>query len=196
MLLYKLVICNHRGAAEEPSEGLRIFEKGGMLMKRLDNESGKLFSYQSEISQLEEYYENQYEMIKNGNTDLATLELVMLGNALDFINFVHSSFGISLGNDEGSVTVYDEIMDALSRGIVNKNLFDKENNIAKKAGAYLGFLIIANIGGKWADTDAGSAVVIDNREIYVLDFAEKRLISGNDLNAEDYFKKVKTLRNP
>ncbi len=165
-------------------------------MKRLDNESGKLFSYQSEISQLEEYYENQYEMIKNGNTDLATLELVMLGNALDFINFVHSSFGISLGNDEGSVTVYDEIMDALSRGIVNKNLFDKENNIAKKAGAYLGFLIIANIGGKWADTDAGSAVVIDNREIYVLDFAEKRLISGNDLNAEDYFKKVKTLRNP
>ena len=164
-------------------------------MKRLDTESGKRFSYQSDISQLENYYQQQYELIRNGNTDLATLELVMLGNALDFISFVQSSFGIRLDNTEQCISVYDEVMDALSRGIINKNLFDKENNIARKAGAYLGFLIIANIGGKWTDTDAGSAVLIDEREVYVLDFAEKRLVTGNDLNAEDYFRKIRTLKS-
>ncbi|MBQ8132841.1 MAG: hypothetical protein IJ192_00270 [Clostridia bacterium] len=163
-------------------------------MKRLDTESGRRFSYQSSISELEEYYQKQYDLIKKGNTDLATLELVMLGNALDFISFVQTSFGIKLGNGENSAAAYDEVMDALSRGIVNKNLFDKENNIAKKAGAYLGFLIIANIGGEWKDTDSGSAVIIEGREIYVLDFAEKRLVTGTDLNAADYFKKVKTLK--
>ena len=115
-------------------------------MKRLETESSKEFSYRSDISVLEGYYQKQYDMIRNGNTDLVTLELVMLGNALDFISFVKDSFGMTLDSDEKSVEVYDEVMDALSRGIVQVNLFDKENNIAGKAGAYLGFLILANIG--------------------------------------------------
>ena len=121
-------------------------------MKRLETECGRGFSYHSAIPVLEEYYQKQYDMIKNGNTDLVTFELVMLGNALDFISLIQKTLGISLSSDEKCVEIYDEVMDALSRGIINRNLFDKNNDIAKKSGAYLGFLIIANIGGEWIDT--------------------------------------------
>ncbi len=163
-------------------------------MKRLETESSKEFSYRSDISVLEGYYQKQYDMIRNGNTDLVTLELVMLGNALDFISFVKDSFGMTLDSDEKSVEVYDEVMDALSRGIVQVNLFDKENNIAGKAGAYLGFLILANIGGEWADTNTDTAVILNGREVYVMDFARKRLLSESGLNAVDYYKAVKALK--
>lgn len=163
-------------------------------MKRLDTESSKSFSYSADIQTLENYYQKQYDMIKKGNTDLATFELVMLGNALDFISFVKKSFGIYLENDEESIGSYEEVMDALNRGIVQKNLFDNEIGISKKAGAYLGFLIIANIGGEWTDTENGAAVEVKGRTVYVSDFAAKRLQSGTDLNAEDYYKSIKLLK--
>ncbi len=164
-------------------------------MKRLDTESSKGFKYQLYIPELEKYYQKQYDMIKEGNTDLVTLELVMLGHALDFINMVKKQFGFVLNSEEKSINSYEEVMDALSRGILNVNLFDKENNIAEKAGAYLGFLIIANVGGEWTDTENGTAVVIKGREIYVFDFAEKRLMSGSELNAAEYYKAIKTLKS-
>ena len=147
-------------------------------MKRLDTESGKGFSYKADISVLEQYYQKQFDLIRKGNTDLVSLELVMLGNALDFISFVKSSFGITLDGNDKSVVPFEEVLDALSRGIINKNLFDKQTSIAQKAGAYLGFLIIANIGGKWVDTNEGAAVVVSGREVYVMDFISKRLMSG------------------
>ena len=165
-----------------------------MTVKRLESECGRGFSYKSSIPVLEEYYQKQYDLIRNGNTDLVTYELVMLGNALDFIDFVKRYFGISLDEREKSVEIYEEVMDALSRGIINENLFDKNNNIAAKAGAYLGFLVIAGVGGEWMDTSEGGAVVIDGRNIYVCDFAANRLMSGSELNTTDYYRKIKTLR--
>ncbi len=160
-------------------------------MKRLETESSRRVNYNSDIPTLEKYYREQYELIKNGSSDLATLELVMLGNALDFISFSKKSFGIALGSDEKYIVSYDEIADALSRGIIVDNIYD---NIAKTAGAYLGFVIIANIGGKWIDTENGPAVEIHGREIYVTDFAEKRLMSGSDLNAVEYYNTIKILK--
>ena len=93
-------------------------------MKRLDDQSGRLIDYSADISQLEAFYQKQYELIRSGNTDLATFELVMLGNTLDFIQMVRLSFGIELDGDEKSVDVFDEVLDAFKRGIANKNVFD------------------------------------------------------------------------
>ena len=36
-------------------------------MKRLDMESGRKFSYSSDIADLEKYYQQQYDLIKKGN---------------------------------------------------------------------------------------------------------------------------------
>ena len=168
--------------------------EGVVVMKRLETECGRGFSYTSDIHVLEHYYQQQYKLIKNGNTDLVTFELVMLGNALDFIDLVKRTIGIPLDSRESCIEMYDEVMDALSRGIINRNLFDRNNDISKKAGAYLGFLIIANVGGEWIDTAEGEAVIIDGREAYVCDFARNRLMSGSELNAADYYKKVKMIR--
>ncbi len=160
-------------------------------MKRLETESGRRINYNSGIPALEDYYYRQYELIKKGSDDLATLELVMLGSALDFISFAKKSFGITLGSEDKYITSYDEVLDALSRGIIKENVYD---NIAKNAGAYLGFLIIANIGGEWIDTESGPAVKILGREIYTADFAEKRLMSESGLNAAEYYNTVKALK--
>lgn len=163
-------------------------------MKRLDTESGKSFSYSADISTLEEYYQKQCDLIKRGNEDLVTFELVMLGNALDFIYFAKKSFGIILDNQEKSIDSFEEVMDALNRGIIQKNLFQKENDISRMASAYLGFLILANFGGKWTDTENGAAVNIKNRMVYVSDFVAKRLESGTELNTVEYFKSVRLLK--
>lgn len=166
-----------------------------MTMKRLDMESGRTFSYAADISVLEEYYEKQYELIKAGNTDLATLELVMLGNALDFIHLADTSLGIKLDGSENSVAVFDEVLDALNRGILQKNLFSEKNDdIANKAAAYLGFLVIANIGGEWEDTENGTAVSVNGRTAYVGEFVAKRLMSGSELNAVSYYQSIKLVK--
>ena len=94
-----------------------------MAVKRLERECGRGFSYNSDISVLEQYYQKQYDLIRNGNTDLVTFELVMLGNALDFIALIKKTMGINLDSKENSIEIYDEVMDALSRGIINRNLF-------------------------------------------------------------------------
>ena len=164
-------------------------------MKRLDNESSRGINYSADISQLEKYYDEQYELIQDGNNDLATLELVMLGNALDFIRFVRKTFDIKLCNDEGSVLKLEEVLDALNRGFLQENFLDENSgNIAKKTGACLGFMIISNIGGKWVDTENGEAVDVNGRKAYVCDFVLSRLQSGTELNTTDYYKSIKTVQ--
>ncbi|MBQ3928702.1 MAG: hypothetical protein II711_01245 [Clostridia bacterium] len=164
-------------------------------MKRLDDGTGRGFSYSDDVSALEEYYEKQYKMIKAGNTDLATLELVMLGNTLDFIHFARQSFGIVLDGSEKSVAVFDEVLDALSRGIVQENLFSHDgSDIAGNAAAYLGFVVIANVGGEWEDTENGTAVSVNGRTAYISEFVARRLMSGSKLNAEDYYKSIKIVK--
>ena len=164
-------------------------------MKRIDNISGGTLHYTDDISVLESYYENKYKLIKAGNTDLVTLELVMLGNALDFIAFADKTFGIKLNGNESSVAVFDEVLDALCRGIVKENLFSQSGtDIAKKAAAYLGFLIIANIGGEWEDTQDGIALKINGRTAYVEEFITKRLVSGSPLNVEGYYNSIKPVK--
>ncbi len=166
-------------------------------MKRLDNDKNKSFCYNSDIAELEKYYEDRYEMIKKGNTDLVTLELVMLGRALDFIGYIRNNLGIELDNKESSVYELEEVADALSRGIVQEHLFDAKENgmdVASIASAYFGFLIIANIGGEWVDTQDGFAVTVNNRNAYIGDFMERKLLGGNDLNIVDYYDSIKTVQ--
>lgn len=164
-------------------------------MKRLDSENTKTINYSANISQLEEYYQKQYELIKNGNTDLATLELVMLGNALDFVHYTDKSFGIKLTSGESSISSLDEVLDALNRGISWENLFEPSDDcLAKKASGYLGLVIITNIGGEWTDTENGVAVNVNGRMAYVHDFIVKRLQSGTQLNTEEYYKSIKIVK--
>jgi len=164
-------------------------------MKRLDNHSGRLIDYSAEISQLEAFYQKQYELIKSGNTDLATFELVMLGNALDFIQMVRLSLGIELDGNEKSVDIFDEVLDAFKRGIANKNVFDiAQSKIAEKAASYLGFLVIANIGGEWTDTMEGAAVSVKGRKAFVYDFVKQYLSGNADTSVTEYYKDIKIIR--
>lgn len=164
-------------------------------MKRLDNQSGRAIDYSADIAQLEDFYQQQYELIKAGNTDLATFELVMLGNALDFIQMVRLSFGVELDGQEKSVGAFEEVLDAFKRGIANKNVFDiAESKIAEKAASYFGFLIIANSGGKWLDTPDGAVVSIKDRDAYVYAFIRHYLSGNADISAIQYYKNTKLIK--
>ena len=94
-----------------------------------------------------------------------------------------------------SIETKDKIIEAGFDLICHDGFYNTNTSkIAKKAGAYLGFLIIAAIGGEWIDTSSDGAIIIDGREVYVCDFAANRLMTGSELNAVDYYKKVRTLR--
>lgn len=164
-------------------------------MKRLDSQSGRQINYSASIGQLEEFYQKQYELIKAGNTDLATLELVMLGNALDFIQIVKGSFNSVLDGNENSVKVLEEVLDAFKRGIAKKSIFDiTQSSIAEKAAAYLGFLIIANIGGEWTDTQNGAAVSVKGRTAFVYEFIKQYLSENTETSAVQYYRDVKIIK--
>ena len=164
-------------------------------MKRLDTQSGKAVDYSADVAQLEDFYQKQYELIKAGNTDLATFELVMLGNALDFIQMVRVSFGVELDGQEKSINAFEEVLDAFKRGIANKNVFDiAESKIAEKAASYFGFLIIANSGGEWLDTPDGAVVSIQGRDAYVYAFIRQYLSGNADISAVQYYRNTKLIK--
>ena len=164
-------------------------------MKRLDNEQSRSINYSGEIAELEDFYERQFDLIKKGNTDLVTLELVMLGKALDFVHFIHKKLGISLDTSKKSVAALEEVIDAFDRGVVQDNFFSQENgSIAESVSAYLGILIIANIGGKWEDTEQGTAVNVNGRLAFVSEYIEKRLLGLSQLDAVTYFNSVSIAR--
>ncbi len=164
-------------------------------MKRLDNEKNKTIDYSSGLEQLEKYYDRQFELIKKGNTDLVTLELLMLGKGLDFIRYVHKRLGISLRLSESSVELFEEVTDAFTRGVVQDEFFaDETGSIAGNMSAYFGMLIIANIGGNWEDTENGAALNVNGRHVYVYDYIEKRLLGAVETDAVSYYNSVKTVR--
>ncbi len=166
-------------------------------MRRLDSENSRTVGYSDTIEHLENYYNDRYELIRRGNTDFVTLDLVALGNALDFIHLVQQCFSVHLDNHPASVESFEEVLDALNRGIINENLFSQSGGeIAQKAAAYLGFLIIATIGGEWLDTEDGLAVNVNGRCVYVEDWIGKRLVSGSDLNVTDYYRSVQMIAEP
>ena len=161
------------------------------MMKRLDNEESRRINYSGEIAELENYYQRQFDLIKKGNTDLVTLELVMLGKALDFVHYAKKKLGISLDTSNRSVSALEEVLDALERGVVQDSLFSAESgSIAESISAYLGILIIANIGGKWEDTEEGAAVNVNDRPAFVSEFIEKRLLGLSQLDVVTYFESV------
>lgn len=160
-------------------------------MKRLDNEESRRINYNADFSELERLYDRQFDLIKKGNTDLVTLELVMLGRALDFVCFASEKLGVKLGTDESSVNKFEEVLDAMQRGIVQDNFFSGEGGgIFSCVSAYFGILIIARTGGKWEDTENGRAVNVNGRYAYVDEFIERRLLGLSELSAADYFSSV------
>lgn len=164
-------------------------------MKRLDNEKNKTIDYRSGLEQLEKYYDRQFEFIKKGNTDLVTLELLMLGRGLDFIRYVNKRLGISLNLSESSVELFEEVTDAFTRGVVQDEFFSGETgSIAGNMSAYFGMLMIANIGGEWEDTENGAALNINGRRVYVYYYIEKRLLGAVETDAVSYYNSIKTVR--
>lgn len=162
-------------------------------MEGPDNEKSRTIDYGSELYVLEDYYDKQFGLIKKGNIDLVTQELVMLGKALDFIRFSKKRLGISLDNSEASIELFEEVVDAIERGVIQDELFSEDSsNIAKNMSAYLGFLIIANIGGKWKETENGTAVSVNGRNAYVYEYIEKRLLGISGTDAVSYYRSVKS----
>ena len=60
--------------------------------------------------------------------------------------------------------------------------------------AYFGMLMIANIGGKWEDTENGAALNVNGRHAYIYDYIEKRLLGAVETDAVSYYNSVKTVR--
>ncbi len=163
-------------------------------MKRLDREDGRKIPYQASVAEMEKFYDRQFDLIKKGNTDLVTLELVMLGKALDFIHMIKKRLGTELDLTERSVGALEEVVDACVRGVMQDNLFTDEYSIAKSMSAYLGVLIISTIGGGWEDTETGMSVNVNGRSANVDDYIERRLLGLSDLKVQTFYSSVKLVK--
>ena len=115
------------------------------------------------------------------NDDVLYLEYVMLGYALDFIDFVGNNFNIEINFDEENLAQYCGIMSALQRSFAEEppsaDFFD---SLLKGATGFFGIMVIKNLGGNWAPSNIGMAVIHNGTSAFVMNRVGRYLQGGGD----------------
>ena len=148
--------------------------------------------YSLSREELADYCDQQMELVKSGQKELATIELMMLGYALDFIDFAHNAVQVDIDFDEENLELFDEILEALHEvsaggGLTQENF----NDIVKKATAFFGVFILKNIGGNWVQTNIGMAINLNETNAFVYNRIARRIINGKEDEVVSFYQVVK-----
>lgn len=89
--------------------------------------------------ELEKYFDSQMTLARNGQEELSTVELMMLGYALDFISFAKNAAHVDIHFDEESLERFDTVLEVVhvlmqKEGLPENQFYD----IVKSAAGFLG----------------------------------------------------------
>ena len=153
--------------------------------KKLDIQVGEPFISQIDYSlsreELADYCDRQMELINNGQEELATVELMMLGYALDFISFARNFVQEDIDFAEENLERFDAILETLHELLAGGGLTqDNFNDIVKKATGFFGVLILKNLGGNWVQTNVGMAINFNETNAFVYNRIARRIYNGKE----------------
>lgn len=150
--------------------------------------------YSMSEQELEKYVDEQMELISAGQEELATVELMMLGYAFDFIDFAKGAANVEVHFEEEFVGVFDAILEAIHK-LVAAGDFSQErfNDIAKKATAFFGVLLIKNVGGNWVQSSVGMALNVRGTNAFLYNRVARRIVNGAEDDIISFYEAVKAL---
>lgn len=130
---------------------------------------------------------SQYELTGNIGFDV-----VMLGNAFDFLDFAQEALEIELEFEEKDIPTFEEILGMLHEWVEESGMEqDTFNLYARCATAYFGVLILKYIGGNWVDTQQGVAIRKDEKDAFVYHQVAQRIAYGQEFDVVKYYEKLK-----
>ncbi|WP_252225844.1 hypothetical protein [Clostridium sp. ZBS2] len=140
-----------------------------------------LVDYSKSIEELTIYYDEQLELIKQGTNELATLELMMLGYGIDFIEWIKEVFKIELTLGEDSLSEFDTVLEDIYQMYIKNGLREEVlNDLLKKCSGYFGLVILSNYKGNWADSNLGPAIQVNGVNAFVYNCIGRRMQSNED----------------
>lgn len=146
------------------------------------------------IKELREFVDNEKEMIKQGHKENATVELLALGYALDFIDFADDSADIKLDFKEDNVINLERFIDGLCQAIEKEPVPDKNLQILiTQAACYFSFIILKNIGGNFIQSNLGLALSIEGNNAFVYNRIGRRFTKGRDAEIISFYEALKQI---
>lgn len=138
------------------------------------------FDYSLAPSELDKQLSEKMAQVRRGEME-ATHEFTMLGYALDFIDFVKSNVDIELTFDEDELPHYCEILGEIQKSFAQDPPPDDFlTNVIKAATGFFGVMVIKNLGGNWAQSNAGMAVIHNGTSAFVMNRIGRFLQNGED----------------
>lgn len=100
--------------------------------QKIDIQVGEPFVSQIDYSlseeELDAYCDRQMELMRNGQDELATIELMMLGYALDFIDFVKNEVQTDISFAEENLGLFDAVLETLHELVAEGGLTQDDFN--------------------------------------------------------------------
>ncbi len=160
---------------------MSIFNSKKELNVEIGEIKESLVDYSKSIEELTMYYDEQLELIKQERNELATLEVMMLGYAIDFIEWIKEVFKIELTLGEESLSEFDRILEDVHQMYMKNGLREEVlNDLLKKCSGYFGLVILSNYKGNWVDSNLGPAIQINGVNAFVYNCIKRRIQSNED----------------
>ncbi|WP_252222910.1 MULTISPECIES: hypothetical protein [unclassified Clostridium] len=160
---------------------MSIFNRKKEMNIEIGEIKESLVDYSKSIKELTIYYDEQLEIIKQERNDLATLELMMLGYGIDFIEWIKDVFKIELTLGEESLSEFDIILEDIHQMYIKNGLREEVlNDLLKKCSGYFGIVILSNYKGNWVDSNLGPAIQANGVNAFVYNCIRKRIQSNED----------------
>ncbi|AOR23786.1 hypothetical protein [Clostridium taeniosporum] len=160
---------------------MSIFNRKNQLNIDIGEITESVVDYSKSIEELTNYYDEQLILIKKGRNELATLELMMLGYGIDFIEWIKEAFKIELTLSEKSLNEFNKILEEIHEMYRINGLREEViNDLLKKCSAYFGLMILANYKGSWVDSNLGPAIQVNGVNAFVYNCIGRRIKSNED----------------
>ena len=138
------------------------------------------FDYTLTPAELDKQLSEKMALVRRGELQ-ATHEFTMLGYALDFIDFAKNSVNVELNFDEDSLEPYCEILGEMQMSFAQEPPpADMMTGIIKGATGFFGVMVIKNLGGNWAQSNIGMAVIRNGTSAFIMNRVGRFLQSGED----------------
>lgn len=138
------------------------------------------FDYSLTPAELDKKLSEAMAKVRAGQA-VPTHEYTMLGYALDYIDFVKNNMNLTLDFGEEHLADYCGTLEALQKSFAqNPPPADFFNNVLKSATGFFGIMVIKNLGGSWAQSNAGMAVIHNGSTAFVMSRIGRFLQNGTD----------------
>lgn len=152
--------------------------------------------YSKTIDELISYFDGEVEKINSGEIEQASMELVMLGYAIDFLFFAKEATDLVLDFEEAVIPTFDAILEAIHKNFCKQPPTEEDfNDILKQATGFLCVVMWKNLGCGYVSSNLGIGVNINDTNAFVMNRVGRRLQNGSEDDIISFYDYVKSLKS-